>query len=84
MKSIRCNMNYENCSLICQHISPKPLDDKHYNIQKCLDAEFKKIFIIALSDSIENEIRSSLKYQEEKIIIINLKKFLEDDYKVIS
>jgi len=28
MESIRCSMNYENCSLICQHISPKPLDDE--------------------------------------------------------
>jgi len=28
MESIRCSMNYENCSLICQQISPKPLDDK--------------------------------------------------------
>ena len=29
MELIRCSMNLEYCSLICQHISPKPLDDKH-------------------------------------------------------
>jgi hypothetical protein len=33
MESIRYSMNYENCSLRCQHISPKPLEDEH--ITKC-------------------------------------------------
>ena len=28
MESIRYSMNYDNCSLKCQHISPKPLEDK--------------------------------------------------------
>jgi len=28
MESIRYIMNYENCSLKCQHTSPKPLEDE--------------------------------------------------------
>ncbi len=30
MESIRFIMNYENCSLKCKHICPKPLEDKHF------------------------------------------------------
>jgi hypothetical protein len=33
MDSIRRSMNYPNCSLICQHISPKPSEDEHLKFE---------------------------------------------------
>jgi hypothetical protein len=55
MESIRCSMNHENCSLICQHISPKPLDDKHVAADGKLyfSSENGEIFVVKAGPDFE-------------------------------
>lgn len=38
-------MNLDNCSLKCQHISPKPLDDEQYAMSHVFSKKQKELFM---------------------------------------